>query len=58
MGESHYNFIYFYSDFYFSHYSLFAAFCQFSTVQQGDPVTHTWTGDLGLMEGNYCLWNA
>ena len=23
------------------HYSWFRVFCQFSTVQQGDPVTHT-----------------
>ena len=25
----------------FSHYSWFTAFCQFSSVQNGDPVTHT-----------------
>ena len=29
------------NDFYFFHYSWFTVFCQFSTVQQGDPVTHT-----------------
>ena len=25
----------------FFHYSWFTVFCQFSTVQHGDPVTHT-----------------
>ena len=25
----------------FFNYSLFTVFCQFSAVQQGDPVTHT-----------------
>ena len=34
---------YFLNDFYFFHYSWFTVFCQFSTVQQGDPVTHTCT---------------
>ena len=36
-------FIYFLSfnnDFYFFHYSWFTVFCQFSTIQQDDPVTH------------------
>ena len=32
--------ILFYNDFYSFHYSWFTVFCQFSTVQQGDPVTH------------------
>ena len=27
----------------FFHYSWFAVFCQSSTVQQGDPLTHTHT---------------
>ena len=31
----------FYNDFYFFHDSWFTVSCQFSTVQQGDPVTHT-----------------
>ena len=31
----------FLNDFYHFHYSWFAVFCQFSTAQQGDPVTHT-----------------
>ena len=31
-----------YNDFYFFHYNWFTVFCQFSTVQQGDPVTHTY----------------
>ena len=30
----------FYNDFYFFHYSWFVVFCHFSTVQQGDSVTH------------------
>ena len=30
-----------YNNFYFFHYSWFTAFCQFSAVQQGDPVIHT-----------------
>ena len=34
-------FISIYNDFYFSHYGWFTVSCQFSTVQQGDPVTHT-----------------
>ena len=29
------------NDFYFFHYSWFTVFCPFSTVQHGDPVTHT-----------------
>ena len=32
---------FFNNDSYFFHYSWFTVFCQFSTVQQGDPVTHT-----------------
>ena len=32
---------FFLNDFYFFHYSWFAVFCQFFTVQQGDLVTHT-----------------
>ena len=28
--------------FYFFHYSCFTVFCQFSTVQQRDPVTYTY----------------
>ena len=31
----------FINDFYFFHHSWFTVFRQFSTVQQGDPVTHT-----------------
>ena len=31
----------FFFDFDFFHYSWFAVFCQFSTAQHGDPVTHT-----------------
>ena len=30
------------NDFYFFHYSWFTVFCQFSTKQQSDPVTHTY----------------
>ena len=30
------------NDFYFFHYSWFTVSCHFSTVQQGDPVTHTY----------------
>ena len=29
------------NDFYFFHYSWFTVFCHFSTLQPGDPVTHT-----------------
>jgi len=32
----------FFNDLYFFHYSWFTVFCQFSTVQQSDPVTHTY----------------
>ena len=35
------NFVNF-NDFYFFRYSWFTVFCQFSTVQQNDPVTHTY----------------
>ena len=35
-------FFLFLNDFYFVHYSWFRVFCQFSTVQQRDPVTHTY----------------
>ena len=36
------NFFYiFHNDFYFFHCSCFTLFCQFSTVQQGDPIAHT-----------------
>ena len=31
---------YFVNDFYFFHYSWFTVFCPFSTVHQGDPITH------------------
>ena len=34
--------LYFLNDFYFLHHSWFTVFCQFSTVQQGDPVTHAY----------------
>ena len=34
---------FFLSHFYFFHYSWFTVFCQFSAVQQSDPVTHTHT---------------
>ena len=34
-------FFLFFNDFYFFHYSWFTVFCQFSPVQQSDPVTHT-----------------
>ena len=30
------------NDFYFFHYSCFTVFCQFSPIQQGDPVSHTY----------------
>ena len=33
----------YFNDFYFFHYSWFTALCQFATVQQSDPVTHTYT---------------
>ena len=33
--------LFFNNDFYFFHYRWFTVFCQFSTVQRGDPVTHT-----------------
>ena len=41
------NFVYFfkYNDFFFP-YSWFTVFCQFSTVQHGDPVTHTCIGSF------------
>ena len=32
----------FLNDFYFFHYSWYTVFCQFSTAQQGDPVTYTY----------------
>ena len=32
--------LFFKNDFYFFHCSWFTVFCQFSTVQQSDPVTH------------------
>ena len=32
----------FLNDFYFFHYSWFTMFYQFSTVEKGDPVTHTY----------------
>ena len=32
---------FFFNDFYFLHYSWFTVFCQFSTIQQSDPVTQT-----------------
>ena len=34
-------FFIFYNNFYLFHYSWLTVFCQFSTVQQGDPVIHT-----------------
>ena len=34
--------------FIFSHYSWFTVFCQFSTLQQGDPVTHTGSNPVSL----------
>ena len=33
---------YFSNDFYFFHYSWFTVFCPLSTIQQSDPVTHTY----------------
>ena len=33
--------LFFYHDFYFFYYSWFTMYCQFSTAQQGDLVTHT-----------------
>ena len=30
-----------FNDFYFFHYSWLTVFCQFSTVQESDPMTHT-----------------
>ena len=40
----------------FFHYSWFTVFCQFSTVQQGDPVTHT---SIHSFFSHYhaCTWN-
>ena len=35
-------FLFFKNDFYFFHYSWFTVFYQFSAIQQGDPVTHTY----------------
>lgn len=35
-------FFFFHFNEFFSHYSWFTVSCQFSTVQQGDPVTHTY----------------
>ena len=35
------SFLFIYNDFYFFHFSWFTVSYQFSTVQQGDPVTHT-----------------
>ena len=37
-----------YNDFYFFYNSWFTVFCQFSTVQQSDPVTHIYTYVLFL----------
>lgn len=37
------SYFFFYNDFYFVYYSWFMVFCQFSTVQQSDLVTHTHT---------------
>ena len=34
--------LFFLNDSYFSHHSWFTIVCQFSTEQQGDPVTHTY----------------
>ena len=34
-------FFFFLNGFYFFHQSWFTVFCQFSTIQQGDPVRHT-----------------
>ena len=34
-------FVFYLMIFIFFHFSWLTAFCQFSTVQQGDPVTHT-----------------
>ena len=36
-------FPFFINDFYFFHYSWFTVFCQFSTTQKSDPVTHIHT---------------
>ena len=46
---AHYFFFNFYNDFYFSHYSRFTVFCQFSPVQQGDPITHTYIHSFSHM---------
>ena len=35
--------IYLFNDFYFFHYKWFTVFCQSSTVQKGDLVTHACT---------------
>ena len=37
-----FNFIFIFLNVFFFHYSWFTVFCQFSTLQQGDPVTHTY----------------
>ena len=42
------------NDFYFFHCSWFTGFCQFSTVQQGDPDTHTCIHSLTI--AHYILW--
>ena len=40
--DIHYFKIFLFYDFYFFPYSSFTVFCQFCTVQHGDPVTHTY----------------
>ena len=41
-GWGLYSTSFFFNDFYFFHHIWFTVFCQFSTVQQGDPVTHAY----------------
>ena len=36
------SFFFLITDFYFFHYSWLTVFCQYSTVQQSDPVTRTY----------------
>ena len=40
--------------FYFFHHSWFTVFCQFSTVWQSDPVTHTYIQKYGMLHEFAC----
>ena len=39
--RAEWKFFFIYNDFYFFHYSWFTVFCQFSTLQQSDPIENT-----------------